>query len=283
MIKKFTFNSTTLKIIAMILILVDHIGYFFIPANGPTAEIYLLLRGIGRLGFPLYAFFIVEGIIYTKDVGRYLLRLLYLTLAITIFRLVAILSPLGNYFYIGSAYNIFLTLLTGAATIAYFHKKLYKHIYLLLPILAMITTNILSLFVDGKWQIVLVNEYRFYGIMLILGFYIARLLTPKTTRMIAQQYQGGSTSIMSPDYQQKINNYLSSISLLFVNLLWYILSVTSSLIPFDAFQTYAIFTGILILVYNGNKGYQPIWFRWVYYLYYPVHLALLAVISLLIS
>jgi len=280
---KFTLNSSHLKIIAMLLLLIDHVGYFFVPVYGDTATLYLIMRGIGRLGFPLYAFFIVEGIFYTRNIRNYLLKILGLALLITTVQLLVLSEPLKNYFTIEEAYNVFLTLFTGAATIAYFHLKKYRHIYLLIPVVAMIITNTLGFFYPGDWQLILINEYRLYGIAIILGFYLARLLTQRFKENISVNYAALNVSINSPEYTQKINNYLSSISLLFVNLLWYILSVTQAKIDFDGFQTYSIFTGLLLLVYNGKKGYQPAWFRWVYYLYYPAHLAILAVISLIIS
>lgn len=282
MSKWFSLNSRNLKIIAMVIILLDHIGYFFVPAYGNTETLFWILRGIGRLGFPLYAFFIVEGIIYSRNIPKYLLKILALALGITLFQIIAFFSPLKDYFYINEAYNIFLTLFTGASTVAYFHLKKYKHVYLLIPLLLMIITNSVGLFVPGTWHILLVNEYRIYGIAIILGFYLARRMTPRIKEMIFVNYQGEKNSFNTSEYNQKINNYLSSISLLFVNLVWYILSVTNEIVPFDGFQTYSIFAGVLILVYNGTKGYQPVWFRWFYYLYYPLHLGLIAVISLLI-
>lgn len=281
--KSFFLNSTFLKILAMIIILLDHVGYFLVSPFGDTEILSWLLRGIGRLGFPLYAFFIVEGIIHSRNIKNYLLKILALALVISTFQVLSLYSPLSQYFYIGEAYNVFLTLFVGGITVAYFHIKKYRRIYMLIPLLVLIITNISALYIEGDWQILLVNEYRIYGLVMIFGFYLAYALTPKVRAYLVANYQAPHEGINTPQYTQKINNYLSCISLLFVNLLWYILSVTIAIVPFDGFQTYSIFTAILILVYNGEKGYQPVWFRWVYYLFYPAHLVLLAVISLLIS
>lgn len=53
-------NNNQLKIIACIFMLIDYIGFFLYP------EI-IILRYIGRLAFPLFAFFIAEGAYYTKN------------------------------------------------------------------------------------------------------------------------------------------------------------------------------------------------------------------------
>ncbi|HKM02825.1 MAG TPA: TraX family protein [Bacilli bacterium] len=280
---RFSLNSSHLKILAMIIILIDHLGLFFVSPYGNTESLYFIMRGIGRLGFPLYAFFIVEGVIYTRNIKSYLLKLLGLTLLITGVQAILLYTPLNQLYTLDAAFNIFLTLFTGAATVAYFHLKKYRHVYLLIPLVLMMTTNVLAIFIKGDWQMVFVNEYGIYGIITILGFYLARRLTPTVQANLISNNQVSRPSLTSAEYTQKTNNYLSCISLLFINLVWYILSITSELVPFDGFQSYALFTGILLLMYNGKRGYQPIWFRWVYYLYYPLHLGLLAVISILIS
>ena len=57
-------SANTLKIIALISMTLDHIGLFF--GN------ILILRLLGRIAFPIFAFFISEGCFYTKN-NEYLL------------------------------------------------------------------------------------------------------------------------------------------------------------------------------------------------------------------
>lgn len=283
---KLSLTSTLLKVLAMLLITIDHIGLFVVFPLSGASPLYFLLRGLGRLGFPLYAFFVVEGVVKTKHLGKYLLRILGLLGFIALIQVLVAFTPIGGTLNIAANYsnffNIFLTLFTGATTIAYFHRKKFKDVYLLLPLVAMITTNILSWYMDGIWQMFLVNEYRLYGIAIILGFYVARIATPFVIKSVTVYNNIENSGIDNEIYTQKIRNYLSSISLLFVNVVWYILCVTISDVPFNPFQTYSIFTGLILLMYNGQKGNQPAWFKWVYYLYYPTHLAILVLINFLL-
>lgn len=63
-----------MQIIAMLSMLIDHIGLVFFPDN-------LIWRIVGRLAFPLYAWFLVQGYKHTSNLKRYLLRLFYIFLA----------------------------------------------------------------------------------------------------------------------------------------------------------------------------------------------------------
>lgn len=61
-------NGLTLKCIALVTMLIDHIGAIFFPQ-------YMWLRMIGRIAFPIYCFLLVEGYFHTKNVKKYLCRL----------------------------------------------------------------------------------------------------------------------------------------------------------------------------------------------------------------
>jgi hypothetical protein len=275
-------NALWLRILALILITIDHIALIFVSPFGTSEILYLVLRGIGRMGFPLFAFFIVEGVVKTKHLGKYLIRIAILLLTLTTAQVVMSFTPLENMIDISQSYNIFITLFVGATTVAYFHRRKFKEIYFLIPLILLITANIFALYDDGIWRRFVLGDYGIYGIALILGFYVAYVSTPFVTESVKTYNATANSGIDNEIYTQKMRNTLGCISLLFVNVVWYILAVTISDFPFNPFQTYSIFTGLLILMYNGQKGNQPLWFKWLYYIYYPAHLAILVLISFLI-
>ena len=57
-------NRNVLKIIALITMLIDHIGLVFFPG----IEIF---RIIGRISFPIFAFMIAEGCEHTENKKKY--------------------------------------------------------------------------------------------------------------------------------------------------------------------------------------------------------------------
>ena len=64
-------NSFALHILAMLLMLCDHLQLTLLPELP-------ILRCVGRLAFPLFAFMAVEGYLRTRSLKNYLLRLLML-------------------------------------------------------------------------------------------------------------------------------------------------------------------------------------------------------------
>ena len=62
-----------LQFIAMVTMVIDHIGAIFFPEQA-------VFRVIGRCSFPLFAYGIAEGVEHTHDFGRYFLRILLFAL-----------------------------------------------------------------------------------------------------------------------------------------------------------------------------------------------------------
>ncbi len=83
-VRRSGFSGTTLKFIACVTMLIDHIGASCIETQYTMAK-YIpatlicfdsVLRLIGRLAFPIFCFLLVEGFQHTHDVKKYIRRLL---------------------------------------------------------------------------------------------------------------------------------------------------------------------------------------------------------------
>ena len=95
-----------LKLIAVVTMLIDHIGYIFFPR-------VLWLRFIGRCAFPIYAFLLVQGYRHTHSVGKYLGRLaLFSILSEVAFDL----AFFRSFPYWGDQ-NVYFTLALGLGTV----------------------------------------------------------------------------------------------------------------------------------------------------------------------
>ena len=65
---KTNLDTSFLKLIAILCMAVDHAGTVFFPG-------YPIFRWIGRLAFPIFAYCLTVGLLYTHDIRRYLGRL----------------------------------------------------------------------------------------------------------------------------------------------------------------------------------------------------------------
>ncbi len=62
-------NATTLKILGIIAMTIDHVGFFLFPK-------ITILRIIGRLTYPIFAYMTAEGCAHTRNKVRYLCTVL---------------------------------------------------------------------------------------------------------------------------------------------------------------------------------------------------------------
>jgi hypothetical protein len=62
-------DGRTLKIIALVSMLIDHTGVALFPQLA-------WMRYVGRLAFPIYCYLLTEGALHTRDIRKYIFRLL---------------------------------------------------------------------------------------------------------------------------------------------------------------------------------------------------------------
>lgn len=146
-------TSTQLKWIAIITMVIDHIGAVFFKD-------YILFRIIGRLAFPMFAFLLAEGFFYTHDKKKYALRL-------GIFALISEI-PFNLAFYNNpwdlSHQNIFFTLLIGLLCLWIYEVWHEEHRWLSIVII-----YVLALFAD-----LLRTDYGLFGVLMIFLIYQSR-------------------------------------------------------------------------------------------------------------
>ena len=132
--KEVFMSAFTLKIIAVITMFIDHIGY--IVYNGEIPY----LNFIGRLSFPIFAFQISEGYIHTKNLKKYFFRL-FLFAIISQFPFMLFDSLFIDEFYL----NVFFTLLLGLLSIFIYDKLNNKLIGIIISVLIRFSCSVFSL------------------------------------------------------------------------------------------------------------------------------------------
>ena len=114
--KYHVFSGSLLKCLAMICMLIDHTAVVLISRStivlfhwgGSSVTLYAMMRKIGRLAFPIFAFLLVEGFLHTRNRKRYGISLLLFAL---ISEIPWNLEHTGTIFY--EKQNVFFTLFLG--------------------------------------------------------------------------------------------------------------------------------------------------------------------------
>lgn len=249
-----------LKIIGMVTMLIDHIGAILFPE-------VLILRTIGRISFVLFAFTTVEAMRYSKHRERYILILLGME----------ILLSLLNYIFMHE-YNSTVFAILGLSTLTIYlleKKKLAFKLCAIFPIMYVIFSTFNFTFFKV--------EYGIYGLILILGFYFARIILIKYSKN--NQLIADSNTFINSDYFHNTYLIICAIIIISLSLISFIFSnYLSELFPSDYFdytlQSQAIIACIFILLYTGKRGYDSKPYRIFCYSFYPVHLLILYLISL---
>ena len=252
-------SSAVLKNIAVVTMLIDHIGAVIMARvliqNGLYAAmvsqeaydawmgqnsglygIYLAMRIIGRLAFPIYCFLLAEGLQRTHNVKRYLGRMLLFALISEIPFDLAFSGRLWNMQY----QNVFFTLFIGLMVIAGLRlvdqrlsgPETWRK-------LAGVGLYAVIIVAGSVLALVLKTDYSFKGILAITVLYLFR------SRRKAQIWAGVIAFLLM-----------------------------------DGMEMIAALSFILIWFYNGARGRQN---KYFFYFFYPAHLLLLWVICVVMG
>ena len=268
-----------LKIIAIILMTCDHIGYFI----GKFNNLYVLesvLRILGRLSFPLFIFLLVEGVLHTKNIKKYFFRLGLLALAFFI-------GQLFIYFVVSKTavmYSPAVDLVITAA-IVYLLKRKDKYSFLaIIPmgiaIVSMIVRNyeLAHATYLSWWPIFIRPDYTLYGPLLGIAFYYANPLASYFLKS-----NEGTKNWIDTTYERTAKNIISAGFLILLTIAFAFLDKQGLHLIFSIpWQIYSLFAFIPILFYSGKRGYNAKWFQYGCYIYFPAHLILLYLIFSLI-
>ena len=267
--KKYKFiSASTLKVIAVVSMFIDHVGagllLMMIRAEilpfgmgiDETIKLYEWIRHFGRMAFPIYCYLLVEGLLHTHNVKKYMenmgffgvLSELFFDLTLRPRQDVASLDVINvlrqNEERVLGATNVYFTLLIGLIVIYLMkcveEKFFEENSYSVLGYTARNPMYVLLYFAPAAagagLAYLIKSDYNAWGIILIVIFFVFR-----KTPLIAC-----------------IFGYL-----FFMNMF----SETWSLPAF-----------ILLLCYNGKRGYLSGKFKYAFYAFYPVHLLLIYLI-----
>ena len=233
------FSNNVLKIIACIAMLIDHLGLILFPK-------VLVLRFIGRIAFPIFAFLLAEGCFYTKNKLRHFLVLT----GFAIIMQVVLFIATGM-----TAFSIFMhfSIAVGICHLIDLTDKCFR-----------------------KKQIILAVGF----ILIILFLLVGVVYVDNTTSYLRSNY--GMYAIFIPVMMFLVRKYIVKYHL-FVNVFLICLSmvVMHYFYPYALYQLYGCFAAVIVLLYNGKKGKFNL--KYLFYIFYPLHMVVLYGIAMILG
>ena len=232
-------NTGLIKLIALALMITDHVGAMFFPAIKE-------MRLLGRIAFPLYCWCIVVGCCHTRNIFKYALRILL----VGIVTQPCFMLGLNHKWY---QLNVFATLFLGVMAVAGVQKKWHgSHIWG--PILAIIASC--SVYMDYGWQ----------GVAIILMLYACREKKGAVAAVMTAfcLYWGYGTFRLDQVFGIQIPKRIA-----------FLPEAGNLLAAINQIQFWAILSLPLMLIPMKKKFLLP---KWITYSVYPGHLLIIGLI-----
>lgn len=234
------FNRTQLKLFAIVAMVCDHIAWTFLDFFTPQAQV---LHVIGRLTIPIMCFFVAEGFRKTSNRKKYIGRVAGFYL-ISILPFYALFHELYGY-----RQNIMLDLLLGLLLLAVLEQKPLHIGYKIICVAVLFAVSISI----GGWPV-------FPGLCILVFYY------KREFRARRNWFCGLTVLLVVVVALASWTNQFYHFSQ--YNWLWYE----------KAYLLGFVLALPLLKHYNGKKGGSQSG-DWFFYLFYPLHLAILAALS----
>lgn len=261
-------DGTQLKYLAAVFMIIDHVGMFFTPLAPffpPDHLAYYLFRYIGRLAFPIYAFFVAEGCRKTSNYRAYLKRL-FLFALLTQLPLYIVMPEDGR-----SVITTFFLASLGIGLYRRSAERGHRAVGLLAMTLCVLSAQPLK------------GDYGWIGALIVVVLYFCGENRRKQLIALALclvlYYLGGGlwASLGAP----AIPFFQTDGWALF--LLRFRLNLPTFrrfTLPYSLLMAgFSCLTLIPLSRYNGTRGNGN---RWFFYWFYPLHLVVLYALSLLL-
>ena len=250
-------TSNVLKLIAVILVLIDHSGMYLY--KNMTEETYDILRGIGRMAMPVFLYLLIQGFFYTKNIKKYILRLFVLA---TVTQIILVIlgyinatyhpeywTSVNNYLGVLYSYTLSLVILTAID-----RKVVLDSIDENKNIIIRINMIVIAILVYLKIKIEFDMRIPFMAVEL----YAIEKLFCKNGELISKQKD---VSIIR--------------KMLYLISIFIVLALSLIYVNYSSGNKYMVLASIvLIALYNGEKGKDSQIIKYLFYLFFPIQHAI---------
>ncbi len=253
--KRLQMNRNQIKYLVIIAMVIDHIAWAWVPTTSPAGQ---LMHFFGRLTGPTMAFFVAEGYLHTHNRGKYAGRLALFALlswpAFCLFEFgVFPVRMMHGYVHGTGLWSFPMHYYTRTLVIYPYFGVIYSLLLGLLAIWLWDTERIpLPLRLLGAALLVWLSRYgdwQYFDVLWALNFFLLR--DRPVLKWLGYCLIGGATFVLFAPWDNGLDSCLFQFGVFLVPLL-------------------------LNCFYNGQSGSRKTIHKWFFYLFYPLHLLLLA-------
>lgn len=247
MTKNKLLNSNQLKLIAIVAMTVDHIAWAVFPGY-PLDAVPVIMHIIGRLTCPIMCYFIAEGYHYTKNINKYTARLF-------------IFAVISHFAYIFAS-NDFVD---AKSFIPFYYGNVLNQ------------TSVMWSLAWGLVMLRVANSEKLNSFVKVLSIIAICVITlPSDWSCVA------SPCILAIGTNRgKFKNQMFwMIFYVAIYSAVYFFAIDKA---YGLIQMCVVFSIPIIHLYNGERGKKPKinkFMKWLFYIYYPLHLSIIGIINL---
>ncbi len=232
-------SGNAIKILAAALMVVDHVGFFLFPH-------ITILRIIGRVSFPLFAFMLAEGCRYTRN------KTVHFTLLFGL----AVLCQIVYFFFDQGNLTMSVLITFSLAVLMIYALQFCKRCFFDAACTAAVKALSALLFICTVAAVFLLNQ------IFVIDYGFVGCLLPVTVSLFDFK------DIPVPEKIKKTDHLYVKLFCLAAGMAF--LPLTTDL---GALEYYAFFALIPLCLYSGKRGRLRL--KYFFYIFYPLHLVLL--------
>ena len=246
---KKTLNSNIIKLIAIIAMTIDHIAWAVFPGYS-TEIVPIIMHIIGRITCPIMCYFVAEGFFHTKDISKYTCRLF-------------VFAVISHFAYVFASAD-FIDL---KSFIPFYYGRVLNQ------------TSVMWSLAWGLVMLRVANSTRLkQALKTVIIILICLISFPSDWSCIA--------SLCVLAFGTNRGNLKAQALWMFFYIAIYSIVYFFALDKlYGVIQMAVVLAVPVIMTYNGQRGKDARinkFMKWAFYVYYPVHLALIGIVQSII-
>ena len=257
-------SSNILKIIAIIIMILDHVASYF--SKSFNQESYYILRNIGRIAMPIFVYILIQGYFYTKDRNKFIFRIFILA---TFTQIVLFILGYINFKYFSNYYS----------TINNYLGILYSYVLSLILIKLIDEKKVINKLSENKNLLLRINLI----IIIIITYLNFKIEFDMQVPFLMIEIYLIEKLFMVEDKLLLKQEHNIKLKLVYLSLIVIALLISTKFVGYSAGAKEMVILSIIFIgLYNGNRGKKNKLIQTLFYLVFPLQHIILYMLAMMV-